>query len=96
MAEVSPHDVCHQLLHHLRLSNLHFALHETPHSAQIMLRKRFLKDVKHPTADFTFATNPHLKTESDDLKNKNIQLQNINEQLVKEIKELCARNSLSE
>jgi uncharacterized protein YnzC (UPF0291/DUF896 family) len=48
MDDVSAHDVCHELLYHLRSSNLHFALSETPHSVQIMLRKRYLKGFKGP------------------------------------------------
>ena len=55
-----------------------------------------MKDVKYPAAAFTIATNPHLKKESDDLKDQNIHLHNVNEQLLQEIKELCARNSVSE
>jgi hypothetical protein len=52
MVDVSAHDVCHQLLYQLRMSNLHFAISETPHSVQIMLRKRFLKDSKGPATVF--------------------------------------------
>ena len=48
MAEDSALDVCHQLLYQLRVSNLHFALSETPHSVQIVIRKRFLKDSNGP------------------------------------------------
>ena len=34
------------------MSNLHFAVSETPHSVQIMLRKRFLKNVSGPASTF--------------------------------------------
>ena len=47
MAVTAP-EVCHQLLYQLRLSNLNFVISETPYSAQILLRKRFLKDVEGP------------------------------------------------
>ena len=46
---VSPQDVCQQLLHQLRLSNLNFLISETPYSANICLRKRFVKDPKNHT-----------------------------------------------
>ena len=48
VSEISPQDVCHQLLYELRMSNLHYALSETPHSVQIVIRKRFLKDKTGP------------------------------------------------
>ena len=48
VSEISPQDVCHQLLYELRMSNLHYALSETPHSVQIVTRKRFLKDKTGP------------------------------------------------
>ena len=50
--DFSAHDVCQQLLYQLRMSNLHFDVSETPHSVQIMLRKRFLKDSKGPATFF--------------------------------------------
>ena len=49
MADDSALDVCHQLLYQVRLSNLHFALSETPYSVQIVIRKRFLKDSNGPS-----------------------------------------------
>ena len=45
----SAQDVCHQLLNHLRLSNLNFLVSETPFSAQIFLRKRFVKEATGPS-----------------------------------------------
>ena len=45
----SAQDVCHQLLNLLRLSNLNFLVSETPYSAQIMLRKRFVKEATSPS-----------------------------------------------
>ena len=45
----SAQDVCHQLLNLLRLSNLNFIVSEAPYSAQIMLRKRFVKEATSPS-----------------------------------------------
>ena len=45
----SAQDACHQLLNLLRLSNLNFLVSETPYSAQIMLRKRFVKEASSPS-----------------------------------------------
>ena len=79
MDDVSAHDVCHELLHHLRLSNLHFALSETPHSVQIMLRKRYLNGSKGPVRrpnsnfqDYENVEDPNklLSAENDELREK--------------------------
>ena len=40
--------VCQLLLNQLRSSNLNFIVSETPYSAQIMLRKRFVKEASGP------------------------------------------------
>ena len=48
MTEVSPQEVYQDLVHQLRHSHLHFVLSETPYSAQILLRKGFLKEAKGP------------------------------------------------
>ena len=48
---VSPHKVSQQLINHLRLSNLHFKMTETPYSAQIILKKRFLKEASGPSVE---------------------------------------------
>ena len=75
MAKTSAQDVCHQLLHQLRLSNLHFALSETPHSAQIMLRKRFLKGSEGPAFSVTSDTSSgNLEHEINVQKKENIML----------------------
>ena len=75
---VTAHEVCHQLLYQLRLSNLNFMISETPYSAQILLRKRFLKDVQGPapsnlnnqvSKDLENETKI-IKEEKDDLENK--------------------------
>ena len=41
-------DVCQQILNPLRTSNLNFLVTETPYSAQITIRKRFLKSTSGP------------------------------------------------
>ena len=43
-------DVCHRLFYMLRVSNLNFVISETPYSAQISLRKRFVKDKTGPAS----------------------------------------------
>ena len=40
----SPHDICDQILQGIRASQINFVISETPYSAQICLRKRFLKN----------------------------------------------------
>ena len=40
--------VCQLILNQLRSSNLNFIVSETPYSAQIMLRKRFVKEASGP------------------------------------------------
>ena len=49
------HTVCQQVLNQLKLSNLNFIISETPYSAQIMLRKRFLREANGPSASFCSA-----------------------------------------
>ena len=44
------HDVCHRLFYMLRISNLNYVITETPYSAQITLRKRFIKDKTGPAS----------------------------------------------
>ena len=89
MDDVSAHDVCHQLLYQLRMFNLHFAISETPHSVQIMMRKRFLRDSKGPATFFLKISalqdyeilehqNHLLNTEISKLKEENEMLQSQN------------------
>ena len=53
----SAHNVCQKVLNNLRLSNLNFMISETPYSAQILLRKRFLKEVSGPESSFDIGGN---------------------------------------
>ena len=85
MVNISAHDVCHQLLYQLRLSNLHFALSETPHSVQIMLRKRFLKDSNGPATK----TSEHFSLQDyENLKHQNSLLISENKEFKEQIEEL--------
>ena len=65
----SANEVCHHLLHQLRLSNLNFVLSETPYSAQIILRKRFLKEFTGPS--FQISSNSTVTQEIQDLIKQN-------------------------
>ena len=80
--EASAQDVCHQLLYELRMSNLHFALSETPHSVQILIRKRFLNDKQgpaKPTPQPSFHEQVNLlETENSDLKVRIEELEVVN------------------
>ena len=82
MAVVSAQDVCHQLLYELRMSNLHFALSEKPHSVQIVIRKRFLNDKQgpaKPTPQPSFHEQVNLlETENSDLKVRIEELEVVN------------------
>ena len=80
------HNVFSQLLQELRFSNLHFILTETPYSAQIMLRKRFLKG-SEGTAAPTSLQRP-LKQECDEFNAQNNLLKSENAQLQVEMQVL--------
>ena len=77
----NPALICQQLLSQLRLSNLNFLLSETPYSAQIILRKRFVKECLGPEAAFLLAP--------DQIDNKN-EVINLREEIVNLKKELEA------
>jgi hypothetical protein len=72
---VSPHDVCDQLLQQLRLSNLNFVVSETPYSAKICLRKRFVKEANGPDVpnlpSKAKLCDPHLENQIQHLESKN-------------------------
>ena len=70
----SAQDVCHQLFNQLRLSNLNYLVSETPYSAQIVLRKRFVKEATGPA----WAQNPTMSQISPEIQeiNENLQTQN--------------------
>ena len=73
-------DICEKLLLEIRASNLNFVVHETPYSAQICLRKRFIKEAKGPSTSISSSPASMttelediigaLKKEKDDLKTK--------------------------
>ena len=93
MVDVSPQYVWQELLQMLRDSNLHFLLTETPHSAQIMLRKRFLKDAKSPAPHLP--TNTSIKSEDQELKHQNNLLHLENQNLLQEVRQLRASRKIS-
>ena len=95
MVDVSAHDVCHQLLYQLRLSNLHFGLSETPHSVQIMLRKRFLHGSKGPALTPYTSASRFCKEENDNLENENHHLVTENEKLKRLNEELFIQSKSS-
>ena len=43
-SSLSAHEACEKILLETRSSNLHFVISESPYSAQISLRKRFVKE----------------------------------------------------
>ena len=86
----SAQDVSHQLLYDLRMSNLHFASSETPHSVQIVIRKRFLKDKTGPKR---ISSNSYFQDqELQRLDHQNVLLQAENSDLKDRIEELEAHN----
>ena len=93
MVDVSAHDVCYQLFHQLRKSNLHFALSETPHSVEIRLRKRFLKDSKAPPTLFLNISS--LLQDFETLQHQNHLLNTENLKLKEETEELQSQNRSS-
>ena len=68
--------VFQQLMEKLRLSNLNFLVSETPYSAQIMIRKRFLKDTDCPEPGFQDISNEAFKENIKILKEENFALRN--------------------
>ena len=45
--------VCHQIIDQIKLSQLNFKITETPFSAEIIVRKRFLKNSEGPDPSFS-------------------------------------------
>ena len=74
------------------MSNLHFALSETPHSVKIMLRKRFLKNVSGPASIFGLNS---FSQEFNNLKHENNLLVTENYKLNEQIEELKCQISSS-
>ena len=58
--EALAQSVCQQLLSQLKLSNLNYVVTETPYSAQINIRKRFLKELSEANPAF-FSSDMNLK-----------------------------------
>ena len=67
---MSASETYQQLVKKLYQSQLHFCLTETPFSAQIVIRKRFLKDQTGPS--LLFSSNNNIQ--SDEVDNLNIQV----------------------
>ena len=74
MTTTTASHVCQQLLNQLRLSNLNFIVSETPYSAQIFLRKRFLKELNGPEPDFNSYCEVQIQVEA--LREENNTLRN--------------------
>ena len=73
-SNVRAHVVCEQILSVLKTSNLNYLVKETPYSAFVTIRKRFVKE-KHDISNVTLApednlTDPNLKTENFILKQR--------------------------
>ena len=85
---ISAHHVSQQLLNQVRLSNLNFKISETPYSAEIILRKRFVKEASGPAAFQVPLSIPVKQELCDDLKYKIAFLVNENSNLKNQIKEL--------
>ena len=90
MTEVSAHEVYQDLVQKLRHSHLHFVLSETPYSAQILLRKRFLKEAKGPAG---LRQSPSSYQGFQQVEDQNNQLKNENENLLKRNQELNSVNN---
>ena len=87
---VSAQNVCQQLLEQLRFSNLNFMISETPYSAQIFLRKRFLKNANGPA--FKIPPNSSSNPEFRDQILEQTKILDENSNLKTKIKELGAAN----
>ena len=64
----SAQDACQNILDQLRYSNLNFKLIETPYSAEVIVRKRFIKESEGPNPYFVI---PPPSSEINDLRNRN-------------------------
>jgi chromosome segregation ATPase len=87
---VSAQNVCQQLLEQLRFSNLNFMISETPYSAKIFLRKRFLKNANGPA--FRIQPNSSSTPEFLDQILEQTKILDENSNLKTKIKELGAAN----
>ena len=76
MASISASETFQQIAKCLYNSNLHFIVTETPYSAQIVIRKRFLSGKTGPASDFL----------SDARQNKSCDLILVNEELQEKVK----------
>ena len=64
----SAQDACQNILDQLRHSNLNFKLIETPYSAEVIVRKRFIKESEGPNPYFVI---PPPSSEINDFRNRN-------------------------
>ena len=87
----SAREICEKLLLEIRASNLNFVVHETPYSAQICLRKRFIKEANGPSTSIS-SSSPTLKTT--ELEDSIAALQNEKDDLETKLEE-SERNSSS-
>ena len=80
----SAHEVCHRILDQLKSSQLNFKITETPFSAEVIVRKRFIKnpEILHQS----FVNPPPSDQISDDLESRNHFLQNENLSLSENLK----------
>ena len=71
------HDVCQQILNQLRLSQLNFKVIETPFSAEVVVRKRFVKDAEGPHQSFFTPLSGQIdevRIQNDHLEHENLSL----------------------
>ena len=80
----SARDVCQNILDQLRLSQLHSKLTETPYSAEVVVRKRFIKDSEGPHQSFLMPSN---SAQIHDVKSRNEILEQENLSLLDFIKD---------
>ena len=80
-------DVCHRILYQLQLSQLNFKVTETSYSAEIVLRKRFIKNSRGPAESFLESTTSVKNEDLEKLENENEVLEHQNLQLRDSLKD---------
>ena len=75
---ISAHQTCHQILDQLKVSQLNFKITETPYSAHVIVRKRFIKDSEGPhhnfPTSFPSVQIEGLQSRNDELERENLSL----------------------
>ena len=74
----SPHNACGQILFSLKMSRLNYLVKETPYSAYVTIRKKFIQSheaIQHPFTNMSDEKDNISKQEMNDLEERNYDLE---------------------